>query len=408
MDAEENDVAAGRSSWPITEFESRPWVRSSEQVGSRRQLRAAVGPYDAAVPPFIAERTLNLPADLVALAEDAGRELTRFDAEVGTLAAPFSSILLRSESASSSEVENLTSSAKQVALAEIGGASSGNAALIVGNVAALRAAIQLSHELNPSAILAMHRALLEKSNPAIVGTWRNEQVWIGGGSLSPHNAAFIPPHQERVPELMDDVLAFSRRTDVPVMVQIAIAHAQFETIHPFPDGNGRTGRALIQSMLRASGVTQNVAVPVSAGLLRDTEGYFRALTAYRGGDVRPIIETISEAAFDAINNGRALEKQITAIAAGWDVALQARNDSSVHALKKLLLRQPVVTVAIVAKELLVSEPTADTSIQKLVTAGILIQSSTGRRNRHWQATEILGALDSFGDRARRARSRAES
>jgi hypothetical protein len=104
----------------------------------------------------------------------------------------------------------------------------------------------------------------------------------------------------------------------------------------------------------------------------------------------------------------ALEKQITAIAAGWDVALQARNDSSVHALKKLLLRQPVVTVAIVAKELLVSEPTADTSIQKLVTAGILIQSSTGRRNRHWQATEILGALDSFGDRARRARSRAES
>jgi hypothetical protein len=104
----------------------------------------------------------------------------------------------------------------------------------------------------------------------------------------------------------------------------------------------------------------------------------------------------------------ALEKQITAIAAGWDIAVQARTDSSVHALKKLLLRQPVVTVALVAAELRVSEPAADTSIQKLVNAGILIQSSTGRRNRHWQATEILGALDSFGARARRARSRAES
>jgi len=408
MVQEENDSVAGRSSWPITEFESRPWARSGEQVGSRRQLRAAAGPYNAAVPPFIAELTLTLPADLVALAEDAGRELTRFDAEVGTLAAPFASILLRSESASSSEVENLTSSAKHVALAEIGGASSGNAQLIVGNVAAMRAAIELSDELNPAAILTMHRALLEKSNPAIVGTWRHEQVWIGGGSLSPHNAEFIPPHHERVPELMEDVMAFSRRTDVPVIAQIAVAHAQFETIHPFPDGNGRTGRALIQGMLRATGVTRNVAVPVSAGLLGDTEGYFRALTAYRGGDVHPIIETISDAAFAAINNGRTLEKEITAIATGWDIAVQVRTDSSVHTLKKLLLRQPVVTVAIVATELRVSEPAADTSIQKLVTAGILIQSSTGRRNRHWQATEILGALDSFGARARRARSRAES
>jgi Fic family protein len=155
-----------------------------------------------------------------------------------------------------------------------------------------------------------------------------------------------------------------------------------------------------------------VAVPVSAGLLGDTEGYFRALTAYRGGELRPIIETISEAAFAAINNARALEKEITAIATGWDIALQARSDSSVHTLTKLLLRQPVVTVALVAAELLVSEPTADTSIQKLVTAGILqsspVQSSTGRRNRHWQATEILGALDSFGARARRARSGVES
>jgi Fic family protein len=71
----------------------------------------------------------------------------------------------------------------------------------------------------------MHRALPEKLNPAIVGTWRHEQVWIGGGSLSPHNAAFIPSHHERVPELMDDVLAFSPRTDIPVIAQIAIAHA---------------------------------------------------------------------------------------------------------------------------------------------------------------------------------------
>ncbi|EPR77502.1 Fic protein family protein [Leifsonia rubra CMS 76R] len=302
------------SVWTATEYESRPWSRSGHEVGSRRQIRAALGPYDAAVPPFIAQLSPSLPNDLIALADDVGRELTRFNAQVGALTAPFASILLRSESASSSEVENLTSSAQQVALAEIGDTSSGNAQLVVGNVAAVTAAIDLADDLNPEAILTMHRALLEKSNPGIVGSWRSDQVWIGGGSISPHNAEFIPPHHDRVPALMDDIMQFARRTDLPVIAQLAIAHAQFETIHPFPDGNGRAGRALIQGMLRAGGVTKNVTVPVSAGLLGDTEGYFRALTAYRRGDVRAITETICDAAFAAINNGRALESQIVAIA----------------------------------------------------------------------------------------------
>ena len=188
------------------------------------------------------------------------------------------------------------------------------------------------------------------------------------------------------------------------MAQIAIAHAQFETIHPFPDGNGRTGRALVQGMLRAGGVTENVTVPVSAGLLGDTDGYFRALTAYRAGDVRPIIEAMSDAAFAAIANGRRLERDITEIAERWDGAVRARADSSVHSLKRLLLRQPVVTIGIVRKELGVSEPVADNSVKKLEESGVLTQSSAGRRNRHWQAVEVLAALDAFGARARRKRA----
>src|SRR5690606_7915987 len=126
-----------------------------------------------------------------------------------------------------------------------------------------------------------------------------------------------PPHHERVPDLMDDVMRYARRTDVPALAHTAIAHAQFETIHPFPDGNGRTGRALVQGMLRAAGVTAHGTVPVSAGLLGDTDGYFRALTAFRAGDARPIIETLAEAAFAAVANGRALTRQITSIAAEW-------------------------------------------------------------------------------------------
>jgi len=393
----------GGASWPATTYEPRPWVRSGNEIGSRRRIRADAGSYDAAVPPLIADLTAALPTDLVTSAEDAGRELTRFDAEVGTLAAPFSAILLRTESASSSEVENLTSSAKQVALAEIGASSSPNARLIVGNVAAMQAAIALADDLDPAAILTMHRALLEKSDPGIVGQWRDQQVWIGGGSVSPHHAAFIPPHHDRVPALMDDVMRFARRDDLPVIVQIAIAHAQFETIHPFPDGNGRTGRALVQGMLRATGVTNNVTVPVSAGLLGDTAGYFRALDAYRAGDVRPIIETMSDAAFSAIANGRTLERAITEISARWESTVRARSDSSARRLLQVLLRQPVVTTGTVARELHVSGPAAQAAVDKLTESGVLSQSSIGRRNRQWQATEILQALDAFGARARRQR-----
>jgi Fic family protein len=211
-------------------------------------------------------------------------------------------------------VENLASSAKQVALAEIGESTSRNARLVVANVRAMSAAIALSDHLDEDSILAMYDALLRDTAPEYVGHWRDEQVWIGGGSVSPHPASFVPPHQDRVPALMADLVAFARRPDVPVLTQAAIAHAQFETIHPFPDGNGRTGRALLQGMLRHGRLTRNVTVPVSAGLLHDTDAYFSALTEYRARRPDAIVSTVAEASFAAVQNGRALVGDIQAAA----------------------------------------------------------------------------------------------
>jgi Fic family protein len=395
-----------RGAWPELSYELHSWKRSGDEVGSRRALTQARGHYQAAVPAFIAERPVTLAAATVALADDASQELARFDAEAGTIAAPFASILLRSESASSSEVENLTSSAKQVALAELGESGSGNARLVVANVRAMNAAIALSDDLDEQSILAMQAALLRDTAPEHVGRWRDQQVWIGGGSISPHAASFVPPHQDRVPALMADVVAFARRTDVPVLIQAAIAHAQFETIHPFPDGNGRTGRALLQGMLRHGRLTRNVTVPVSAGLLHDTEAYFAALTEYRAGRPDAIVITVAEASFAAVQNGRALVDDIRAIEKSWDTRVIARRDSSVHRVKKYLLRQPVVNTKTVAAELAISEVSAQGAIDRLVEAEVLSKTSAGRRNRIWQAPEILDALDAFGARARRGRQAA--
>ncbi|MCW4467333.1 Fic family protein [Glutamicibacter sp. MNS18] len=93
---------------------------------------------------------------------------------------------------------------------------------------------------------------------------------------------------------MTDLVGFMQRDDIPALTQAAIAHAQFETIHPFPDGNGRTGRALVGPILRNKGITEKVIIPVSSGLLTDTKAYFDALGSYREGDIEPIVEMFAE------------------------------------------------------------------------------------------------------------------
>ncbi|WP_129978237.1 Fic family protein [Rhodococcus sp. Q1] len=393
------DVA---SRWPAVAYEQHPWS-SGDTYGSRRERRLTTGPYRAAVPPFIAHRPVPLGGDLQALTEDAATELARFDVEVGHITAPFASILLRTESASSSEIENLSSGARQIALAELGEHASRNARLIVGNVRAMRAALELSDALDAAAILRMHHALLEHDDPAIAGRWRQQQVWIGGGSLGPHTAQFVPPHHERVPELIDDLVVFTGRDDLPVVAQIAVAHAQFETIHPFPDGNGRVGRALIQAMLRGGQLTRSVAVPVSAGLLHNTAEYFAALGAYRAGDVEPIVRSIVDASCAAVTNGRTLVADLEAVRDAWRSRVTARRDSAVHRLVDVLLRQPVIDNRTAASALSVTGANAQIAIDRLVDAGVLTQITEGRRNRLWQAKDVVRVLDEFAARATRRR-----
>lgn len=391
------------SDWPAVEYEPRLWERSGDEIGSRRQLRRLTGEYLAAAPPFIRHLPVRLEDDVLTAADEASQELARFDAEAGAFIAPFPAILLRTESASSSEVENLTAGAKQIALAGIGAARSENARLIVANTHAMEAALRLSDHLDEAAVIEMHRALLQESAPQFVGGWRQEQVWIGGSRLSPHDAEFVPPHHDRVPALMSDLLDFADHDDVPVLAQAAIAHAQFETIHPFPDGNGRTGRALIQAMLRRARLTRNVTVPVSAGLLHDPKAYFQALTDYRAGDVDAIVHAITDATFAAIGNGRHLVDDVRAARASWNDLVRARSDSAVHRALDLLLAQPIITAKIAARELGVSEVSAHAAINRLAGAGVLTQAGGGARNRIWQASDIIAALDAFASRARRGR-----
>jgi Fic family protein len=219
--------------------------------------------------------------------------------------------------------------------------SKANASLIAANTAAMQSAVALADKLDADSILQMHRALMKTVDPKEAGKWRTQQVWIGGSPFGPSAAMYVAPHHDRVPAAIDDLIAYMKRDDIPVLIQAAIAHAQFETIHPFTDGNGRTGRALIHALLRGNGLTRNVTVPVSAGLLADTDAYFDALTTYRDGDPEPIILAAANASFKAIANGRQLVADLRRIRESWRERIPARSHSATWEIADLLMRQPV-------------------------------------------------------------------
>jgi Fic family protein len=389
--------------WPPVKYEEVEWHADLDRSSSRREQLRARGPYTAAVPPFIAELSPSIPGPLAAEAADAQAALTAFDARIGEISAPFAAILLRTESASSSEIEKLTSGAKAIALAELGRRSGANAELIVANVRAMQSALELADDLSVDTAVAMQAALLQRHQPDLVGL-RAQPVWIGGGlSNTPHSAEFVPPRHERVGDLMRDVMMFAKRTDLLVMPHLALAHAQFETVHPFADGNGRTGRALVQAMLRHHRVTRSITVPVSAGLLARTGDYFDALTAYRVGDIEPIIEQFIAATWRSIDNADRLVTGLLQLRMEWESRVDARRGSGARRLLDLLASHPVIDVTRAAQLLGVAYTSAAAAIERLEAVGVLTPLSEAARNRAWQAPEVIELLDEFATRARRSR-----
>lgn len=392
--------------WPALDHEMREWdAAGAFGVRASRGAAATTVPYEAAVPPRIAGLRPLLDPETSAAAEEAAHELGRFDAELGTRVAGFAPVLLRSEAASSSQIENLTASARAIFSAELGAKQGRNAELIAANTRALQAALDLSHDVTVESIARMHSALMAGQPRHTPSCYRSEQVWIGTRGDSPVGAEFVPPHHERVDELVEDLVGFARDWSVPSLVSVAITHAQFETIHPYTDGNGRTGRAFAQAMLRYRGVTRNVAVPVSAGLLADVGGYHQALTAYREGDPSPIVRAFADAAFRAVENSRTLVHDIDTIRADWDTRLTVRRDSNAWRLLDIFAARPVLDSRTAAEALDVKQPNVYPPLAALVEAGIVKSKAEHQLGPFWRSEEILEAIDAFAERAgRRSRS----
>ncbi len=391
--------------------ETLPWIPRAPEMYSRAEVERQTGPYEATVTVGIAEWNAPVNAEDAADIEDATRRLVAFDdhaqRRLGTgspVLGPMSAVLLRTESASSSQIEQLTTSAKQLALAEIDEGAKSNALTVIGNVRAMEAALALSADITEDSILQMHAALLrhQAGSEQEAGRYRQEQVWIGAGNAGPRLAEFVAPHQNRIPAAMADLIRFIKRQDLSVLAQVAVAHAQFETIHPFVDGNGRTGRALAQSILRNKGLVGSTAVPISAGLLVDTGRYFAALTSFREGDAGPIIREFAAASRIAATTGvQLVDDLVTELDESRSRMRGIRADAAAWKLLPALIGQPAVNTSYVTDVLGFGEMAALRALDSLVERGVLAETTGRGRNRVWEHRGILRVLDEYAAQIRR-------
>lgn len=393
------------TAWPNVSYETLPWV-SRAPMSARARSRQP-GQYESAIPPLISgipDLTGHLTDDTLALADEATVAATRFDATEASGTLPFAPLLLRGESVASSRIEQLTSSSRKIMEAELVGDSTGsrgNAALIAAATAQMSEAIGIQDLPTTGSILSMHELLLKPSAPDIAGRYREEPVWIGGGDTHPVGSLFTPPSPDRVPALMDDLMAFMSRRDVPAFVLTAVSHAQFETIHPFVDGNGRTGRALMHRILRARGISRNGTLPLSAGILEDPDAYFAALTGYRDGDLNAVVRLICRSALRGAELGEWLGSELTLTRQSWSGRVHARKDAADWKILDILIRQPVVDTARICHELGLSQVNARHALDRLEEDGILLSAQISKGRRAWRAPEILELLDEFSERAGR-------
>jgi Fic family protein len=370
-------------------------------MGGRRARQGFA--YEAYVPSRISDEDLVITthaAAAAANAETASRELND-DPPVAQNLEALARQLLRAESVASSRIEGLILSHRRLARAAVSPDRDLNAASVLGNIAALERALDFASDagdLTTEHIVEIHRTLFEGTRDAhLGGIVREEQNWIGGEASSPRNAEFIPPPDEYVPALLDDLAAFLNRDDLPAVIQAAVAHAQFETIHPFVDGNGRVGRAIILAVLRRRGLALHYLPPVSLALAGRADRYIAGLTSWRFGESsEDWLLIFGDAVWRAARGAQAFAASVVDLQTNWaEKAGNPRQGSAPRRLIELLPSHPIVRVSDSAELLGTTDEAARQAILRLEGAGVLRQVTLGKRNRAWETVGLFDLLDRF-------------
>lgn len=396
---------------------SARWAMSLDGSLPRRDRKH--GAYQQYVPDLLSERPLLVPGGVSEKARQAERAVRGLSTGPGAAGLEgLTRFLLRSEAIASSLIEGIAPSPQQVAMAELSQDEpvrgfSDSARLVANNITVLRTAAQdlvTADAVRVEDVAGLQAALLPEERHHGL---RVVQNWIGGSSWHPLDAEFVPPPPDLVGPLMDDLVSYLNGAVHAPLVQAAVVHAHFETVHPFTDGNGRVGRALIHTVLRRRGLTPTAVLPVSLILATLSGAYADGLTAYRydgAADSPPAHEGVArwldlflDATLAAAAQAQTFANQVLRLQHQWEEQVTAhrtrqgvrpvpRADSATARLLAVLPDAPILTVRTAQRLLGVSAPAGRAGLDELAEAGVLARRSVERGTTGYVASELFGVV----------------
>jgi Fic family protein len=371
----------------------------STEFGSARRTQGRHG-YVAYFPEPM-PRVLDLPSPTVMILADAEAALGQLAAVGGLLPNPDLLVrpyLLR-EAVSSTRIEGTQATIGEVLDADAAGTTPGaDVEEVVNYVEAMRWGTERLDELPISSRLLreIHERLMAgvRGRELAPGEFRVTQNWIGPPGSTIESAPFVPPPPSELPELLSDWERFANEEpELPLLVQNALLHAQFETIHPFLDGNGRLGRLMLVFFLVARSRLPAPLLYLSAYLERNRDAYYAALQALReSGDPLPWIDlfltSVRTEATDAVDRAR----QIIELRDRYLEAAASLGTAHAVALVDLICENPVVTTRSIENRLGVSRPTALRLLRRMEERGVLSEQEAGARGQRRYVAEDLRAV----------------
>ena len=370
---------------------------------------AATCRYRAFIPNRLEEIELALDGEAVGAVSEAEHAIRDLNSTNHVALGPLARLLLRTESIASSKIEGMQVDVTRLARAEarttIAQKVGPEAERLLANVQAMQLAVEAAATASPVTVHEIeaihHRLMTGDPNYHTAGVVRRVQNWIGGNDYNPCGAAFVPPPPEHVSPLLADLCGYLNLETESPLVQAAISHAQFETIHPFTDGNGRTGRALIHVILRHRGIAKTFVPPISLVFASGKDRYIEGLTQFRGSEVTAWISYFAAATTRAARLAQRYVADVEKLQATWREQLRAhralRADSAAWLIIDLLPAHPIVTAAAIIAATNRDKSGVSRALDELCAAGVLRPPAESKRNQLFEAPALLELIEQIED-----------
>ena len=345
---------------------------------------------------------IEMDEEIVKLLVDANKQLVKLDtaSQLISNADLFISMYVRKEALISSQIEGTQCTLDDVLDPEVEANTNLDVSDVINYVKATQYALKRleSLPLCCSLIREIHEVLMEnvRGQDKTPGEFRHSQNWIGPANCSLKDARYIPPNVEDMQDAMSDLEKYiNENTDYDPLIRVALIHYQFETIHPFLDGNGRIGRLLILLYLMEQGLLAKPVIYISYFLKKNQVEYYDRISEVRRSAnfeqwIRFFLEAVSKAASDSL-------EAIHQLSALHDTNIEklpktTRSKDNLRAVFDYIEQYPIIDIKRTAKELDISYNTAASAVKKLVELGILQETTNAARNRVFAYEEYLGIL----------------